>query len=222
MRALRLGQGSGLGSRGAAAVVPNPTGMTSTAAQQALTAAHLGFAMGATVESDQAAGTVVGQVPGAGERVLQNALVTISTAVPRQVSVPSVVGIALRQARFMLEGFRLTIVLAGGTESDQPPESILTQDPPAGRSVAIGSPARVTVATPRTVIVPQSGADGAEQGGGGTGGVEASDDGDWSGRGPAARRCVRIVPNSPAFLGGRLSTLQPRRFLLPISSLRVG
>src|SRR5216684_281731 len=130
MRALRLGQGSGLGSRGAAAVVPNPTGMTSTAAQQALTAAHLGFAMGATVESDQAAGTVVGQVPGAGERVLQNALVTISTAVPRQVSVPSVVGIALRQARFMLEGFRLTIVLAGGTESDQPPESILTQERP--------------------------------------------------------------------------------------------
>ncbi len=176
MRALRLGQGSGLGSRGAAAVVPNPTGMTSTAAQQALTAAHLGFAMGATVESDQAAGTVVGQVPGAGERVLQNALVTISTAVPRQVSVPSVVGIALRQARFMLEGFRLTIVLAGGTESDQPPESILTQDPPAGRSVAIGSPARVTVATPRTVIVPQSGADGVERGGSGTGSVEASDD----------------------------------------------
>src|SRR5713101_4821916 len=38
----------------------------------------------------------VGQVPGAGERVLQNTLVTISTAVARQVSVPSVLGIALR------------------------------------------------------------------------------------------------------------------------------
>ena len=76
----------------------------------------------------------------------------------------------------MLAGFRLVIMEVGGTESDQPPESILTQDPPAGQSVAIGSPVRVTVATPRTVIVPQSGADGAERGGSGTGGVEASDD----------------------------------------------
>src|SRR5712691_2781603 len=83
----------------------------------------------------------------------------------------------------MLAGFRLVIMEVGGTDSDQPPESILTQDPPAGQSVAIGSPVRVTVATPRTVIVPQSGADGVERGGSGTGGVEAS------GRGPAARRC---------------------------------
>jgi beta-lactam-binding protein with PASTA domain len=54
----------------------------------------------------------------------------------------------------MLAGFRLLITEVGGTESDQPPESILTQDPPAGQSVAIGSPVRVTVATPRTVTVP--------------------------------------------------------------------
>jgi hypothetical protein len=40
----------------------------------------------------------------------KNTLVTTSTAVPRQGSVPSVLGIALRQASSMLAGFPLVIM----------------------------------------------------------------------------------------------------------------
>jgi hypothetical protein len=109
---------------------------------------------------------VVGQVPGAGERALQeHAGDDFDGGAPAGFGA---IGAWNRTSAGQLH--------AGGL-------------PARHHAVAIGSPVRVTVATPRTVIVPQSGADGVERGGSGTGSVEASDDGDWSGLGPAARRC---------------------------------
>ncbi len=150
-----VGSRVGLRISGATAVRPNLAGMTSTAAQQALTAVHLSFAMGATVESDQAVGTVVGQVPGAGERVLQErAGDHFDGGAPAGFG--AIGGWNRTSAGALYAGglpahhraVGRNRVGSGAREHSYAGTS-------AGRSVAIGSPVRVTVATPRTVIVPQ-------------------------------------------------------------------
>ena len=139
---------------GTTVAVPNLAGLTQDKAVQALTAVNLALGMVGSVESAQTVGTVVSQSPGAGESVLAATKVNLNLAVPRKVSIPSLIGMSVDQATMVLRGVQLKLASTSQTESDQTPNTILTQDPPAGQVVVVGTTVNVTIAIPRTVQVP--------------------------------------------------------------------
>jgi len=134
--------------------VPNLAGLTQDKAVRGLTAVNLALGAVGSVESTQAVGTVVSQSPGAGEQVLAASKVNLNLAVPKTVSIPSVIGMAVDQATMVLSGVQLKLASTAQTESDQTPNTVLTQDPIAGQVVVVGTNVNVTTAMPRTVQVP--------------------------------------------------------------------
>jgi hypothetical protein len=68
------------------------------------------------------------------------------------VTVPSVVGQNVEQARAVLAAAGLELVVAGTEESTQAPDSVLRQDPSANASVAAGSQVRVILARGRDAV----------------------------------------------------------------------
>ena len=107
------------------------------------------------VPSDKDPGTVVAQAPGPGTKVAKGSKVRINVSNgPAQVAVPPVVGIPFAQASSELQakGFKVERV---DQDSNEPPDTVLRQDPGANTDAPKGSTITLTVSKgPQTTQVP--------------------------------------------------------------------
>ena len=79
----------------------------------------------------------------------------LSSNQPSSVAVPNVVGLAQDQATTKLSNAGFNPVIGGSKVSDQPPGTVLVQDPPAGQLADTGSDVTLTVARAvKQVTVP--------------------------------------------------------------------
>jgi len=138
--------------------IPDVSGQTREAAEQALDEAGLGVAVETRASGDVPADTVIETDPPAGESVRRGSQVTvIVSSGPSQVSVPAVVGQTLNAAEQQLSAVGLE---ASSTEqdSDRPKGEVISQTPNAGTAVDPGSTVSLVVsrgpAEPATVDVP--------------------------------------------------------------------
>ena len=138
--------------------IPDVSGQTREAAEQALDEAGLGVAVETRASGDVPADTVIETDPPAGESVRRGSQVTvIVSSGPSKVSVPAVVGQTLNAAEQQLSAVGLE---ASSTEqdSDRPKGEVISQTPNAGTAVDPGSTVSLVVsrgpAEPATVDVP--------------------------------------------------------------------
>ena len=135
--------------------VPDVEGMTEDAAVEQLE--EKGFAVD-TVErpSKKDEGVVLRQDPDAGERIEEGETVTLTVSSGvRQVEVPNVEGMKLKEAIAALEAEGLTIGEVTRIESETAdPNTVLDQDPAAGTEVDVNSKVELEVASAPTVLVP--------------------------------------------------------------------
>ena len=107
------------------------------------------------VPSDTDPGTVVAQAPRPGVKVTKGSKVRINVSNgPAQVTVPPVVGIPFAQASSELQakGFKVERV---DQDSNEPPDTVLRQDPGANTDAPKGSTITLTVSKgPQTTQVP--------------------------------------------------------------------
>jgi beta-lactam-binding protein with PASTA domain/predicted Ser/Thr protein kinase len=107
------------------------------------------------VYSTQDPGTVVAQAPGPHVKVVKGSKVRINVSKgPAPVDVPQVVSLPFAQASSQLQamGFKVQRV---DQDSNQPPDTVLAQDPQAGASAPKGSTITLTVSKgPQTTQVP--------------------------------------------------------------------
>jgi len=138
--------------------IPDVSGQTREAAEQALDEAGLGVAVETRASGNAPADTVIETDPPAGESVRRGSQVTvIVSSGPSKVSVPAVVGQTLNAAEQQLSAVGLE---ASSTEqdSDRPKGEVISQTPNAGTAVDPGSTVSLVVsrgpAEPATVDVP--------------------------------------------------------------------
>jgi serine/threonine-protein kinase len=129
--------------------VPDVVGKTQEEAVNALTAAGLKTKVTTAEDPNAAEGTVAIQQPGAGEKVLKDAEITITVSKGKgEEIVPDVEGQALAAAQQALQdaGFRI-----GGPKkvasSTVPAGDVISTDPAGGSSVKKGSVVTITVST---------------------------------------------------------------------------
>jgi hypothetical protein len=127
--------------------VPNLVGLLEWEIREEVGRIGLRLEVVPTEESDQPAGTIIRQQPGAGQRVPVGSTITVWTAAARSVEVPDVVGMELEQARKVLESNALELVHSESEPSDHPEGTIVRQEPEPGATVPAGSTVLVTVAT---------------------------------------------------------------------------
>ena len=122
------------------AVVPNVAGLSQQQARLAIE--NAGFQFGAVTQrtSDLPRGAIVGSEPAAGETLQLPARVDIAmSAGPATLLIPDLIGRSIADARSTLEqlGLRLGGV-SRDTSSLQPENTVLSQSPAPGQSVAAG------------------------------------------------------------------------------------
>ena len=134
--------------------VPGVVGKSLADAVAALTAAKLEVNP-VNVPSDQTAGTVVSQAPGAGIVVVEGSRVRINVSKgPKQILLPSVVGLTYDTAAAQLNaaGFAVRRV---DVESDQPADQVVEQRPAGGTLQAEHASVTLNVSKgPATSTVP--------------------------------------------------------------------
>ncbi|MGL6280579.1 MAG: Stk1 family PASTA domain-containing Ser/Thr kinase [Gaiella sp.] len=134
--------------------VPPLVGKTRDEAVQELTALELDVTV-AEVNSSQPGGTVTAQNPAAGTVLVAGSTVRINVSKgPKQVAVPSVVGLQIDIATAQLNtaGFPVLPVRA---ESDRPAGEVIAQDPAGNSTTTQGTTITLTVSQgPSTVAVP--------------------------------------------------------------------
>jgi eukaryotic-like serine/threonine-protein kinase len=111
-----------------------------------------------TSRDDRPAGEVVEQRPTGGTRSTVGAAVelTVVVATPR-IEVPALRGLMLAKADAVIEASGLRRGTVGRLRSDEPPGTVLRQDPAAGSAVAPGTEVELVVAEPgieRSVATP--------------------------------------------------------------------
>jgi beta-lactam-binding protein with PASTA domain len=111
-----------------------------------------------TPRDDRPAGEVVEQRPTAGTRSTlgEEVLLTVAVRTPR-VEVPALRGLMLAEADAAIEASGLRRGAVGRLRSDEPPGTVLRQDPAAGSAVAPGTEVELVVAEPgieRSVATP--------------------------------------------------------------------
>jgi serine/threonine-protein kinase len=142
-------------STGAAKVrVPDVRGDNSTDAAAAIASVGLKPDVH-EVFSIKDPGTVVAQAPRPGMKVVKGSKVRINVSKgPAQIAVPPVVGIPFAQAESELQakGFKVERV---DKQSNDPPNTVIAEDPRANTFAAKGSTVTLTVSTgPQTTAVP--------------------------------------------------------------------
>ncbi|MBL8189664.1 MAG: PASTA domain-containing protein [Acidobacteria bacterium] len=99
-------------------------------------------------EFSAAAGTVIGQIPAPGSRVLAGSSVNLVVAIPQMVVVPNLSGRLRNEAEQLVRRAGLVIGQVTTRESGTTNGSVLSQTPSAGERVAIGSAISLVVAVP--------------------------------------------------------------------------
>ena len=135
--------------------VPQLVGRTQAQANDLLKRAELIPGAVTQDESRRPEGTVLGQQPAAGARVVIGSRVDLVTATPVTVLVPQLAGRTQSEAIALLKEAELVPGAARQEESRRPAGTVLSQQPTAGRRVPIGTPVEIVTATPVTVQVPQ-------------------------------------------------------------------
>jgi serine/threonine-protein kinase len=134
--------------------VPDEKGKSSLEAVQELNDAHL-KARVVQIPSNEPADTVLAQDPKAGTKVKQGTVVRINVSKgPQPVSVPDVTGLPFDQASAQLTsaGFR---VARTDTDSSEPANTVISENPVAGTSSTKGTTVTLTVSKgPTTSDVP--------------------------------------------------------------------
>ena len=163
--------------------VPPLQGMDQTAARQAIEDAGLTFAKG---EDEASADVPVGQytssTPAVGEDVDAGSTVEVRfSSGPGAVEVPDVTGQTQAQAREALQGAGLTVGDVQEVDDPGTAGEVVSTDPPAGTSVAAGSPVALRVASGNVTVpdlrgMSQSEAQSALRNLGLTGTVETVDE----------------------------------------------
>ena len=134
--------------------VPNVVGQPLTDAVETLARAGLD-ARSVEVPSDKASGTVVAQAPKAGEVVVEGAQVRINVSKgPKQVAVPSVIGLLYETAASQLQASGFAVARRN-VESDQPRDTVVKQVPEGGSLATVATTITVSVSLgPTTTPVP--------------------------------------------------------------------
>lgn len=136
------------GGGGTKVRVPDLSGQTQEIATATL--AQKGLVLGAVnpQESDSPKGTVIGQNPLPNTEVDQNTAVAITiSAGPKQVPVPTLVGLTQSEAINALTQNGLTLGKLGTKASDLPAGTVLSSDPKEGQLVDQGSPVDLVVSS---------------------------------------------------------------------------
>jgi len=136
------------------AVVPPIVGRAQTDAVGRLERAGLAPGTVTLEQSRSPEGTVLRQQPPAGQTVQAGTGVDMVVATPVTVTVPRLVGRTEGDAIDLLRKTELDPGAVTSEESRRPEGTVLSQQPPAGDTVAVGTPVRIVVATPVTVLVP--------------------------------------------------------------------
>ena len=126
---------------------PDVVGLSAAAARRELQAVGLRVST-VTVVSQEPAGTVIRQSPGAGAELREGATVKLTvSAGPAKVEIPDVTGLDEASARLELEqaGFRVHVVDESTTDPDQD-GIVLRQTPLGGSSASEGATVTITVA----------------------------------------------------------------------------
>ncbi|HEY2327638.1 MAG TPA: Stk1 family PASTA domain-containing Ser/Thr kinase [Gaiellaceae bacterium] len=135
-------------------VVPEVRGQQLVDAVQAISAAGL-TAKPVYVYSGQPANVVVGESPAPKTNVLRGSAVRINISRgPKPVSIPDVTGNPFANAQSALQAQGFTVARID-VQSDQPPGTVVSEDPPAGQSVPKGSKITLSVSKgPGTSQIP--------------------------------------------------------------------
>ena len=106
------------------------------------------------VNSDAEPDTVLRQDPAAGTEVAVGTQVNVSVAFKEMVAVPDLRGQSRQEAENILKKERLSLGEVVKRFSDQPPDTVVWQEPAAGTKVAIGTAVELWVAVSMPVEVP--------------------------------------------------------------------
>ena len=133
--------------------VPDVVGKQQSDAVAALTAAHLKVSV-FHVYSSQSPDTVTGQNPPAASRVFWNTTVRINVSQgAKQIEIPNVVGQPYASARSTLLGQGLNATETF-VDSNQPPDTVVSQSPAAGTRVGSGTTVTLSVSRGSTATTP--------------------------------------------------------------------
>ena len=134
--------------------VPDLLGLDEAAVATLLASRELSSGIVERQTSDRTPGTVLGQEPVAGTRVVLGTAVAFVLAIPSRVILPDLAGMTEADAREALAGSDL----AGGTleyrESAAEAGLVLEQWPAAGQPVEVGSAVALVIAAVETVEIP--------------------------------------------------------------------
>jgi beta-lactam-binding protein with PASTA domain len=140
-------------------IVPDLQGQDRAGAGQTLADLGLNIIELGKRESNERAGSVVGQVPAANTSVRWGAAVGVWLAIPVPpppvALVPSLIGVAQTEALGLVGNAKLTPGAISQRESSQTPGTVVAQRPAAGTQVPPGTAVDFTLAIPvRRTIVP--------------------------------------------------------------------
>src|SRR5262249_54521532 len=137
------------------AVVPDLSHATLERAELLLRRHDLSLGNLRRIASDQPTGTVVSQNPAPGTRVKRDTHVdvTLATTTPPLVIVPDLTRATLEQATMMLQRRDLALGERNTTIADQPPGTVVSQNPGPGTRVKRDTRVDVTLATTPPALV---------------------------------------------------------------------
>ncbi|WP_457638191.1 PASTA domain-containing protein [Oceanithermus sp.] len=140
-------------------VVPKLSGLTLEEAQQRLAASGFQPADVKSSHSERPAGTVLATSPPAAAPLPQGEQIKllVSEGPNTQTTIlPNLVSLNLEDAKYLLSVAELRVGDVQKIPSPEPEGTVLSQSPPAGSELAVGSPVTLTVATRSEVLIPKN------------------------------------------------------------------
>ncbi len=132
--------------------VPSLIGKTIQDAQTA--APPFTISVTGQIESTQTSGTIAAQDPKPNDKASPGTVISVQTAVPISVAVPSFVNLSLAVAQASADAAKLSLVVSQNVFSDKPANTVVVQSPDPGVHVAPGSQVSVALSRGPGVIVP--------------------------------------------------------------------
>jgi serine/threonine-protein kinase len=120
-----------------------------------LSGLQLKLASTGQTESEQPPNTVLTQSIAAGQVVDAGSMVSVTTAIPRTVQVPSVVGLTRAAAQAALTPLKLQLVVSSSAINNLAAGLIVSQTPGAGSKTSQGSSVSVVLSLGPKVVAPR-------------------------------------------------------------------